>query len=163
MNRDAEFSPCRRWRYVLRRWWSKVRPIIKFIGLNPSSADEKQDDNTTRLLINAAKKWGYGGVDVYNLFAYKATEPDEMKRADDPVGVENDVWLQTIVTGPVVACWGENGSFRNRGDDVLEMLRPLEPLAFAVDYTKSGQPHHPLYLPNDTTLKPVDFGLFDQG
>ena len=63
------------------------------IGLNPSTADEKENDPTIVRCINFAKSWGYGGVCVANLFAFRATLPIEMMASKDPIGKENDVWL----------------------------------------------------------------------
>ena len=91
--RHAVFSPCRTYRYALSRVWAADKPYALFIGLNPSTADETLDDPTIRRCIDFAKRWGYGGLVMANLFAYRATNPSEMKAATDPVGVANDEWL----------------------------------------------------------------------
>jgi hypothetical protein len=57
------------------------------IGLNPSTADENQDDPTITRCINFAKSWGYGGVCVTNLFAYCATVLSDMRASNDPIGL----------------------------------------------------------------------------
>ncbi len=51
---------------------------ITFVGLNPSTADHQQDDRTIRRCINLLKSWGGGGIYMANLFAYRATDPQEM-------------------------------------------------------------------------------------
>ena len=81
--RHAVFSPCRTYRYALSRVWAADKPYALFIGLNPSTADETLDDPTIRRCIDFAKRWGYGGLVMANLFAYRATEPSEMKAATD--------------------------------------------------------------------------------
>ncbi|WP_185968118.1 DUF1643 domain-containing protein [Thalassotalea sp. PS06] len=73
-------------------------PIILFIGLNPSAADEKRNDPTITRCINIAKDWGYGGVLMTNLFAYCAVRPSEMKAAKKPIGEYNDYWLQHYIS-----------------------------------------------------------------
>ena len=55
-------------------------PLILFIGLNPSTADETKNDPTIRRCINFAKDWGYGGVMIANLFAFRSTSPEIMKQ-----------------------------------------------------------------------------------
>ncbi|HDR1569813.1 TPA: DUF1643 domain-containing protein, partial [Pasteurella multocida] len=74
MNNNAIFSDCGTYRYVLWRIWDTLLPRITFIGLNPSTADESNDDPTIRRCINFAKKWGYGGIYMVNLFAYRSTD-----------------------------------------------------------------------------------------
>jgi hypothetical protein len=122
-----------------------------FVGLNPSTADEIKDDPTIRRCINFAKEWGYGGVCVTNLFAFRATKPIDMMKADNPVGVENDIWLYRIANNAsiIVAAWGVHGTFSGRHIAVREMLPNLHYLRL----TKNGYPGHPLYLPK--TLTPI--------
>ena len=76
---DAKFSACRKYRYALWRNWDGSKPYAMIIGLNPSTADENENDPTITRCINFAKSWGYGGVCVTNLFAYCATVPSDMK------------------------------------------------------------------------------------
>ncbi|WP_368188730.1 DUF1643 domain-containing protein [Aeromonas sp. R7-3] len=82
--RHAVFSPCRTYRYALSRVWATDKPYALFIGLNPSTADETLDDPTIRRCIDFAKRRGYGGLVMANLFAYRATDPEVMKRAAEP-------------------------------------------------------------------------------
>lgn len=122
-----------------------------FIGLNPSTADETEDDPTLRRCINYAKSWGYGGVCMTNLFAYRATEPSDMKNAKDPVGANNDKWLLKIAkdSSIVIAAWGNDGNFLNRSKSVVKKLPKLHCLKL----NKSGEPAHPLY--QKANLQPV--------
>ena len=92
------------------------------IGLNPSTADEKENDPTIVRCIKFARSWGYGGVYVTNLFAYCATAPSDMMASNDPIGKENDEWLYKLANEAdiVVAAWGNDGKlfkpfFRNIG------------------------------------------------
>ena len=64
-----------------------------FIGLNPSTADEVDDDRTIKRCISYAKQWGYGGIIMANLFAYRTSSPNVMMDSHDPIGKENDAWL----------------------------------------------------------------------
>lgn len=164
MNHAAIFSPCRTWRYSLTREWEKDRGRLVVIGLNPSTADETQDDPTIRRCIGYAKRWHYGALLMLNLFAFRATDPRDMKAAADPVGPDNDEFLTVCTVGePTVLCaWGAHGAFRDRGLAVVQALtlgtrergvgapRNL----FVLGTTKAGQPKHPLYLRADLEPRP---------
>ena len=86
----ATFSPCRRWRYLLWRRWDASKPIANFLMLNPSTADELKLDPTCSRARDYAERWGYGALIVTNIFAFRNTNPDQMKVAADPVGPGND-------------------------------------------------------------------------
>lgn len=93
--RRAYFSPCRKYRYSLWREWdataeTKHEGYAMIVGLNPSTADEIHDDPTIRKCINFAQAWGYRALCMTNLFAYRATKPNVMRAAAEPVGPEND-------------------------------------------------------------------------
>jgi hypothetical protein len=151
---DAKLSNCRKYRFALWRTWDDSKPYAMIIGLNPSTADEVENDPTITRCINFAKSWGYGGVCMANLFAYRATEPSVMKSQKDPVGAENDMWLTDLAqnAGIVVAAWGNDGSHFKRSSVVKDLIPNLHYLKM----NKSGEPAHPLYLKGD--LKPVVMG-----
>ena len=153
---DAVFSPDRVYRYALRRMWDSSSPIVLFVGLNPSTADESKDDPTIRRCVGFARRWGFGGIWMTNLFAYRATHPRELRRVADPVGPENDEWIlrsQEECT-LVVAAWGNGGRYRNRVGAVLPLLKNSHCLAV----NQSGQPAHPLFLRGD--IMPTRFSFF---
>lgn len=157
MQRITILSPCRIYRYTLWRDWTDLLTpatgYAMFIGLNPSTADETNDDPTIRRCVAFAKAWGYDSLCMTNLFAYRATDPADMMRAAEPVGPENDRLLREMAAsaGVVVAAWGTLGVYRNRASDVRRMLPHLSCLRL----TKDGHPGHPLYLPQ--TLRPVSW------
>ena len=151
----AIFSPCRKWRYTLERRWGGGTTAA-FILLNPSTADETQDDPTIRRCIGYAKAWGHGSLIVGNIFALRSTDPKALYSADDPVGPDNDGYLNGIADmASVVVCgWGTHGGFRGRGSEVLRMLEAFRPTYLKL--TKGGLPCHPLYLKSD--LAPQEWG-----
>ena len=124
MKSSALFSECRTYRYNLWRIWDESLDSILFIGLNPSKADESYNDPTINRCINFAKKWGYGGLCMANLFAYRATQPRIMMLADDPIGPENDQILFDLVSKAkiVVAAWGNHGSFMGRSAHIARSI-----------------------------------------
>lgn len=147
----ATFSPCRVYRYSLRRTWDSKLATVLFIGLNPSTADEASDDPTVRRCIGFAKRWGFGQLVLANLFAFRSTDPAALARVSDPIGPENDHWLRRLRASAeaAVVAWGANGSMLNRDASVLEMLGEVHCLG----QTRSGAPRHPLYLASDTPLR----------
>ena len=146
MEQGAQFSPCRKWRYALWRTWEEGNGHAMFIGLNPSTADETQDDPTVRRCIGFAKRWGYGGIYMLNLFAFRSTDPKELLRVPQPQGPETNQFLRMYATsaGVIVAAWGAFELARDRGTFVESLItRPL----YCLGVTKSGAPRHPLYVP----------------
>lgn len=146
----AKFSSCRAYRYSLWRTWGPIvndSQVVVFIGLNPSTADETTDDPTIRRCIGFAKRWGYGGIVMTNLFAFRATDPKAMKAAAAPVGPMNDSVLieEADKAGLVVAAWGTHGTHNRRAEAVRSFLKGLHHLGL----TKDGHPRHPLYLKGD--------------
>lgn len=146
----AEFSPCRVYRYALwRQWnWQGYANQVMFIGLNPSTADETEDDPTIRRCIGFAKRWGFGGLLMMNAYAFRATDPKVMKAASDPTGPGNDEALSYRATqvGCVIAAWGAHCT-PERERQVCDVVgKRIECLG----RTKHGRPKHPLYLRADT-------------
>jgi len=154
------FSPDRTYRYVLRHRCTNVtsrrQRRIAWIGLNPSTADEFTLDQTLAAVCRYSRKWGFTQVVMLNLFAFRATDPRDLKRATDPIGPENDKHLQAEVCSAdrVIACWGDYGRFLARDRQVSDVLGvPFQCLVI----NRSGAPHHPLYL--KSRIKPKPFGL----
>lgn len=133
------------YRYTLTRTWDSSAEPLVLILLNPSTADASQDDPTIRRCIGFAKRWGFGGIVVVNLYAYRATKPRDMLAADDPVGPDNDRIIAEVVDGnTVVAAWGTNAR-RERVAEVLELI-PRTTQLLALEITKNGHPRHPLFV-----------------
>lgn len=153
----AAFSPCGRYRWWLQRCWEPGRPPLLFVGLNPSRADGRCDDPTLRRLLGYARAWGFGSLEVLNLFALVAPRPALLRRALDPVGACNDAWIRRrLRLRPEAAVWigwGNQGRWRGRDREVLALIAcgGRSPLALAT--TAAGMPRHPLYCPASLTLR----------
>jgi len=156
MDKSAYISKDGLYRYCLTRIWDREKPFVCFIGLNPSTADAENDDQTMRKEINYADSWGYGGLYKANLFAFRTKEPKVMKKAIDPIGPENDFWITAAVSlcDLVLFAWGNDGLFMDRGIQVVDMIK-AERKVYCLTKTKLGQPGHTLYLKKD--LKPIEF------
>lgn len=140
----AEFSSCKKYRYQLKRIWDKSKPTVTFIGLNPSTADETKDDPTIRRCIGYAKKWGFGGLIMANVFAYRSTDPKKLKEINNPVGNLNGMWIlkSAFDSDLTIAAWGTHGALLNR----TEFMRNFGIELHVLGLTKEGHPKHPLYL-----------------
>jgi hypothetical protein len=138
------------YRYFLSRQWREDGQSIAFVGLNPSTADDKLDDPTIRRCIGFAKSWGGARLWMVNLFAYRATKPSVLSSVPNPIGQTNDKWLDHVICSAdlVVAAWGNHGHLHNRSSSII--ARHGERL-HALSVTKNGMPGHPLYLRQDLT------------
>jgi len=146
-NSWARWSHCRSYRYLLARRWG-LGPTVTYIMLNPSTADEVQNDPTVERCQRRAIADGFDGLNVVNLFAYRATDPAEMKKALDPVGQENGLHIlaAALMSKRVVCAWGSHGNFNGRADEVLSLLRMVKVQPFCLGLNQDGQPKHPLYV-----------------
>lgn len=154
----AVFSPCRRYRYALTRRWHPTDPWLAFIMLNPSTADAFQLDPTVARCRSRAQRLGAGGLIVLNLFGIRATNPDDMRSAADPVGPDNDTVIAqyTRQAPTVVVAWGVHAMVRRSGRDrdVLNLLADANAGVYRIGpATADGSPGHPLYRPGAQALQ----------
>ncbi len=150
MKRSAIISNCKLYRYYLERIWNTKKASVMFIMLNPSTADGTNDDPTIRRCIKFAAGWGYGGLIVTNLFAYRTTNPKKLLLVDDPIGPKNNEYIElghneAITT---IAAWGTKGQILNRNKEVIEQLADLD----CIGITQNNHPNHPLYMKADSKL-----------
>jgi hypothetical protein len=154
--KGAIFGPGRVHRYWLWRVWGPGKRYLVFIGLNPSTADENLNDPTVERMERRAREYGYDGLIVVNIFAFRATDPEDMKDSAeagiDVVGEHNDLAILRAAWdcggGMIVAGWGSHGGYLGRDEQVKDIFRKNGSLALlhAITVTKTGQPGHPLYL-----------------
>ena len=117
---------------------------ILWIMLNPSTADASEDDPTIRRVLGFSKRWGYGWVEVANLFAFRSASPKELLAVTDPVGPLNDSYLAEALnrTSDVVVGWGALG--------IMSRTREAYRGSQCLGITGGGEPRHPLYMRADT-------------
>ncbi len=144
----ALYSDCERYRYSLTREWDVLGRKVHFIMLNPSTATEIQNDPTVERCERRARALGFGAFRVTNIFAWRDTDPKNMKAAKDPVGPLNDDAIQEGCTwaDQIIAAWGSHGAHLDRGMAVRDMLATLSVPVFHLGLTKHGHPKHPLYI-----------------
>lgn len=156
---NAILSPCGLYRYKLAREWGTGHKLA-FIMLNPSTADAEQDDPTIRRCMRFARDTSFDGIEVGNLFAWRATKRAELTTVPDPIGPDNDAALiEVIKRAPIVVCaWGDQGALRSRDRRVLKMICETGKTPHCLRITNRGYPEHPLYLP--ANLRPVPIPRF---
>ncbi len=148
----AIFSKDRKYRYVLWRKWDNNKPMVMFIGLNPSTANEDEPDNTIIRISKFTKAWGYGGFYMLNLFTFITTYPKELKNSKNSKQVS--IWYlkkYAKMSEMIVFAWGEFKEAREFSKQVIEMF----PDAYCLFKNHDGSPRHPLYI--DSTIKPIKF------
>ncbi|MET8411076.1 DUF1643 domain-containing protein [Streptomyces sp. NPDC005195] len=157
VRRSAALSPCGQYRYLLIREWADTGKIAVFVLLNPSTADAGRDDNTTRRCITYARTWGCAGLLIANVYAWRSTKPSGLADAEDPVGPDNDRYLQTAAAvahdtgGPLIVGWGTHAQ-----PDRVAHIRALPGMhrLRALAVTQGGHPRHPLRLAGNLTPRP---------
>ena len=151
MKKSAVIDSTGQYRYSLTREWDPGKPKVVFVMLNGSTADAENDDPTLRRCIGFAKQWGFGSLEVVNLFGYRTIFLKELKSATDPNGNENDYYLLKAIKSAdkIIVAWGANGIYRHRDREVLRLLDDNKIKVYCLALTKDGLPRHPLYLKNN--------------
>lgn len=149
----ARFSDCGRYRYTLARdFYQTTRSTrrITFVMLNPSTADASENDPTVAKCCRYAVRWGYGHLTVVNLFAWRATDPRELRAVDAPIGNDNDAHiLDAVADSEITICaWGAHGALRDRGRNLRRRLvaTGYGDRLHVLKLNRDGNPSHPLYL-----------------
>lgn len=161
---SALISPDGLYRYWLMRVWDldNAGNLLVFVGLNPSTADHEQDDPTIRRCIGFAKKHGYAGILMMNVYALRSTDPAALRKSNDPIGPENVRYfrkmLQVYCACRWVAAWGAH---REASKAASKMFYDIAcdfdlPTFYSLGVTRGGQPKHPLYLAADTPFEYFD-------
>lgn len=146
MIREAEFSIDKKERYSLKREWDKSKNKILYIMLNPSFADDKDDDPTIRRLINFTKKFNSGGFLVGNIFTTITPNPKELDKSKGMSDKNFEELIKLInKVDQIVYAWGSS----IEEPKLLKKL-VLNPKCFGKNL--NGTPKHPLYLPSQTNL-----------
>ncbi|MFE4107892.1 MAG: DUF1643 domain-containing protein [Almyronema sp.] len=155
MHQEAVIDQSGLYRYSLGRIWLPEQPRLAFIMLNPSRADHQCNDPTIRRCLSLAQGWGYGALEVVNLFAFRTAQPRLLKQAIAPIGSENDDYIRAAVARAekTVLAWGNWGSWQGRDRAVLDLLATAEKKLYCLGLNQTGQPRHPLYVASQVELK----------
>jgi len=159
-SKTAIISSCGLYRYSLRRCWDEALPPFVVGMLNPSSADADIDDPTILRVVRRAGMLGLGSLIVWNLYAYRATDPAHLSLVADPVGPENRRWIRESLkecsdrSGIAIVGWGAGATDQILTADVKSIATQLSVSLHCLGTTKEGHPRHPLYVSYSTPLQP---------
>ena len=163
-----------RWLYV-PNFYSEFRYILGTkgqkplicIGINPSTAQPDNLDNTLKSVERIALSNGYDSFIMFNVYSQRATRPDDMeKEFNVKMHSENmqafEYILKKADTTPDI--WAAWGSIIEKRDylytcleDMIEIGKRYNVNWYSVGkMSKAGHPHHPLYLKKDLPLDPFD-------
>lgn len=159
----AEFSPCRKYRYALWRIWDETKPLVMFIGLNPSTANENDtttgNDNTISKVKKIARNNGYGGLYMMNCFPLISTNPDILEsfyNTENHAFEDGLNWhcIDEVAEKclDVVFAWGNFKVVTVRS----ALMEKSFPDALCLHINKNGSPKHPLYCRDDSKLIPYE-------
>jgi hypothetical protein len=150
MRRSAVISDCTLYRPELRRIWDDRLPLLVVAMLNPSRADDSQEDPTLLALIWFARAWGYGGLLIVNLYDWRSPDPDAMRREPARKSPLNDGYLESALAlaqahgTPVLAAWGNHGDFEGEATRFTDRARQRGVTLICLGTTQSGAPKHPM-------------------
>ena len=167
------FSECSSYRWILKRELLRGRKTVLFIGLNPSKASSFNNDRTLIRIINFCSKWHYKNIYIINLFGLISKSPILLSKSKDPIGENNNLitlkvlefWRENLNCDLWLG-WGDKGQLYGRDRKVLKFIKSLSNLksnennyskrVLSMGYSKKGNPRHPLYMNNESFLKPFD-------
>lgn len=137
------------YRLTLLRVWRADMHLLVVCMLNPSTADAEQDDPTILALNDFAFAWGFGGILVVNLNAFRASKPEVMRAAADPVGPMNEAAIDESLfyagqtSGLALAAWGNNGD-PAQVEAFCRKAAAAGVRLVCLGQTQSGAPKHPM-------------------
>lgn len=146
------------YRYRLWRVWNADKDRLGWVMLNPSTADHAQDDPTIRKCLGFARRWGFGSIEVVNLYALRATQPRVVSAAIKEhgqlhaIGPDNEEQILEACgrCKTMIAAWGAAPFAGVRAKAVASLLRSRHPNVLCLGLTEGRQPRHPLYISYDT-------------
>lgn len=158
------YSPDERYRYWLEVKLSGKSGVCMFLMLNPSTESgdrERESRHRTREKCKKfAEREGYGTLVICNLFALRTRKPKNLKKCSNPIGPDNDQHIvrKAQESDLIVCAWGNDGTYHDRGHEVLKMLKSVE-LSQKMRHlglTVKKQPRHPARIENDAQLQPFE-------
>lgn len=148
---EAGISSCKKYRWWLHRVWDPSLPLVIWVMLNPSTADHRKNDPTIMKVMRYSKRWGYGGILVLNIYAYRTSRPENLPDDENlRVGYRNDSFIRSMfqyakAEGIAVVCaWG--AKHRERGCRVRRMAADLGLPLLGLEVALNGEPKHPRFL-----------------
>ena len=172
-NTPSEEYDIEKWLYA-PNFYSEYRYILGTrgknplicIGINPSTAKPDDLDNTLKSVERIALGNGFDSFIMFNVYAQRATSPDDMEKVCNPLlhreNLEAFRYVLSISDKPAI--WAAWGAIIEKRGYLSDCVRDM--VAVGQEYganwccagaiSKKGHPHHPLYLRKDEKIKPFD-------
>lgn len=135
-----------KYRFDLFEHWDDKKGYVLFIGLNPST---RFSGGLVTRCRNLAKEWGYGGIHVMNLFAFRTPSPNILFKQGNPEGhpVNAREILRVAKSAKlIVACWGNLGTFKDQDNKIIMLLSLNGHDLYNLGLTQQGNPKHAAYV-----------------
>ncbi len=161
------------YRYILGT--KGKRPLV-CIGINPSTAEPENLDNTLASVQRIAHFNGFDSFIMFNVYAQRATDPDHMEKELNPyLHAENMKAFEYVLSSssdPSPSIWAAWGTIIEKRDYLRSCV--LDMIKIGKEYNaswftagkrskKEGHPHHPLYLKKDSLIDPFDVEEYLRG
>jgi hypothetical protein len=155
LSASAEISSDGLYRYELTRRLALGKRVVLFVGLNPSTADARQDDRTISRCVGFARSWGFDMLVMGNLYGFRSTSPSELKRVSDPVGPRNRATLHRLVGSAeaVICAWGR--CWLNPEAFELAAWISGQGHSRCLALSRGGSPKHPMYVRKTAQPRPL--------
>jgi hypothetical protein len=142
-------SQCRKYQYLSIFDSGTAHNPMGVVGLNPSFIKNGKNA-TASILLDIAMREGFDSIVITNLYGYITPDPKQLKGLSDPVGDENNIWIENMknACSKILCIWGNNAD-KNRVEEILPLIKKK---AYTIGFTKSGQPRHVLHTKKDAPL-----------
>lgn len=142
-------SQCRKYQYLSIFDSGTAHNPMGVVGLNPSFIKNGKNA-TASILLDIAIREGFDSIAITNLYGYITPDPKQLKGLSDPVGDENNIWIENMknACSKILCIWGNNAD-KNRVQEILPLIKKK---AYTIGFTKSGQPRHVLHTKKDVPL-----------
>ena len=149
MNILTILSQCRKYQYLSIFDSGTAHNPMGVVGLNPSFIKNGKNA-TASILLDIAIREGFDSIVITNLYGYITPDPKQLKGLSDPVGDENNIWIENMknACSKILCIWGNNAD-KNRVQEILPLIKKK---AYTIGFTKSGQPRHVLHTKKDAAL-----------
>ena len=149
MNILTIVSQCRKYQYLSIFDSGTAHKPMGVVGLNPSFIKNGKNA-TASILLDIAMREGFDSIVITNLYGYITPDPKQLKGLSDPVGDENNIWIENMknACSKILCIWG-NSADKNRVQEILPLIKKK---AYTIGFTKSGQPRHVLHTKKDVPL-----------
>jgi hypothetical protein len=146
-------SNCNKHQYASIFTESHFDNLLGVVGLNPSILKEGNKNPTISILMQIAKREGYEGIFVTNLYSYITPDPKKLNEVKNPIGSKNERWIKQMykICDKVLCIWGNNSSAEIKN----KVLGHIKEKAYTIGLTKSGNPRHVLHTKKDAKLMPL--------